>query len=123
MSLSVRRSNLPKAARPALGVSVLAIVLTSCGGTPPRIHAIAELPDHFAACGRTWIKDALERTQSLGEIRQTIGVDPVAVDPNPLTACPAGACTTVAQDGPCHTVIYVRVGEDVYLGYELSGGP
>jgi hypothetical protein len=28
-----------------------------------------------------------------------------------------------AEDGPCHTVIYVRVGEDAYLDYALQGGP
>jgi hypothetical protein len=37
--------------------------------------------------------------------------------------CPPGVCTTVAESTQCHTVVYVRVGEDAYIDYELSGGP
>jgi hypothetical protein len=120
MSLAAARACVRIAAQALCGAALL-ILISSCGGK--QIHASATLPDHFTACGRTWIKDVLERTQSLDGIRHMIGVEPVFVDPGPLTACPDGACTAVAQDGPCHTVIYVRVGEDAYLGYELSGGP
>jgi hypothetical protein len=102
---------------------MLSVIVLGCGGGTPRIRDIATLPKHFGACGRTWTKDALERTESLAAIHQKIQVEPVVVDPGLLTACPAGACTAQAQDGPCHTVIYVRVGEDAYIGYELSGGP
>lgn len=45
------------------------------------------------------------------------------VDPGLFAPCPAGPCTTVAQNGPCDTVIYVRVGADAYLDYALQGGP
>ena len=51
------------------------------------------------------------------------GVEPMVVDPGPFAPCPVGPCTTVAQDDPCYTVIYVRVGEDAYLDYSLQGGP
>jgi hypothetical protein len=60
---------------------------------------------------------------SLAEIRTRGGVEPVVVDPGPFAPCPVGPCTAVAQDDPCHTVIYVRVGEDAYLDYALQGGP
>jgi hypothetical protein len=81
------------------------------------------LPEQISVCGRTWTKDGLERKQSLAAIRAALGVEPVIVDPGFLAPCPQGACTTIGDDGACHTVVYVRVGEDAYLDYELSGGP
>ena len=87
------------------------------------IHDVAALPDHIRVCGRGWTKDALDRRLSLAQIRSRDGVEPVVVDPGLFPPCPVGPCTAVAQDGPCHTVIYVRVGEDAYLDYSLQGGP
>jgi hypothetical protein len=60
---------------------------------------------------------------SLAEIGTRDGIEAVVVDPGLSPPCPVGPCTSVAQDGPCHTVIYVRVGEDAYLDYALQGGP
>ena len=97
--------------------------LIGCGGDASRIHDAAALPHSFTMCGRTWIKDALERGQSLSFIRSATGVEPVVVDPGFLTACPTGPCTADAAQSPCYTVVYVRVGDDAYIGYELSGGP
>jgi hypothetical protein len=87
------------------------------------IHDAAALPGHIRICGRGWSKDALERRLSLADLRVRDGVEPVVVDPGPFAPCPTGPCTQVAQDGPCHTVVYVRVGEDAYLDYALQGGP
>jgi hypothetical protein len=87
------------------------------------IHDAAALPDHIGICGRGWSKDSLDRRLSLAEIRARDGVEPVVVDPGPFSPCPVGPCTRVAQDDPCYTVIYVRVGEDAYLDYALQGGP
>jgi len=86
-------------------------------------HDAAALPDHIAICGRGWTKDGLDRRLSLAEIRTRDGVAPVVVDPGLFAPCPLGPCTAVAHDDPCDTVIYVRVGEDAYLDYELQGGP
>jgi len=87
------------------------------------VHDAAALPGHIGVCGRSWSKDALERKLSLAEIRGRDGIDPDVVDPGPFAPCPTGPCTPVAQDVPCHTVIYVRVGEDAYLDYAVQGGP
>ena len=87
------------------------------------IHDAATLPEHIRICGRGWTKDALNRKLGLAEIRARDGIEPVVVDPGPFAPCPAGPCGMTAEDGPCHTVIYVRVGEDAYLDYSLQGGP
>jgi hypothetical protein len=87
------------------------------------IHDVAALPDELGICGRSWEKDEQGRALTLTEIRADVGVEPVVVDPAPFAPCPAGPCTRVAQDGPCHPVIYVRVGLDAYLAYVLRGGP
>ena len=87
------------------------------------IHDPATLPEHIRICGRGWTKDSLNRIVGLAEMRARDGIEPVVVDPGPFAPCPVGPCTAVAQDDPCYTVIYVRVGADAYLGYELQGGP
>jgi len=87
------------------------------------IHDAAALPEHIRVCGRGWTKDTLDRRLSLAELRARDGVEPVVVDPGLFPPCPVGACTALAQDGPCHTVTYVRVGEDAYIDYSLQGGP
>jgi hypothetical protein len=87
------------------------------------IHDADALAAHIRLCGRSWSKDDLMRRRSSSEIREQLGVEPVIVDPGPFAVCPAGPCTDVAQAAACHTVIWVRVGEDAYIGYELQGGP
>jgi len=87
------------------------------------IHDAAALPDHIGICGRGWSKDRLDRRLSLAAIQTRDGVEPVVVDPGLFAPCPVGPCTAVAHDDPCHTVVYVRVGEDAYLDYALQGGP
>ena len=87
------------------------------------IHDAGALPQHTNICGRSWSKDPPDRQLSLAAVRERDGIEPVVADPGLFAPCPAGACTTIAQDGPCHTVTYVRVGEDAYLAYELQGGP
>ena len=89
---------------------------------PGGIHDAAALPEQTTICGRGWRKDAPSRQLTLAAVRARGGIEPVIADPGLFAPCPAGACTRVAG-GPCHTVIYVRVGEDAYLAYELQGGP
>jgi hypothetical protein len=100
---------------------ILAAALMACGAG--RIHSLDSLPDRMSLCGRTWIKDHLERQLSLGQIRAWQGVEPVVADPGFLAPCPAGACTGNPGDSPCHVVLWVRVAEDAYVDYSLSGGP
>lgn len=99
-------------------------LLAACGnGGADEIHDLSTLPNHISVCGRTWVKDSLGRQSSSDEIRTQTGVEPAVVGTGIFAACPPGVCTAAAASDPCHTVVYVRVGEDAYLGYELSGGP
>lgn len=116
----------------AVAVLVVAVVLIVIAILPridngtagaSGIHDAATLPEHIRVCGRGWSKDALNRMLSRAEIRARDGVEPVVVDPRPFAPCPVGPCGMTAENGPCHTVIYVRVGEDAYLDYALQGGP
>jgi len=95
-------------------------VINSIAGAD-GIHDLAALPEQIQLCNRSWRKDNLERRFTLAETRTTFGVG-VVVDPA-SDACPPGPCTDVAQPGPCQVVVWVRVGDDAYLGYELRGGP
>ena len=90
---------------------------------PDAIHDAAVLPERIQVCGRSFRKDALERTHTAAFIREAYEVEPVVVDPGPFALCPAGACTDVAEWKACHTVIFVRVAQDGYMGYSLLGGP
>jgi hypothetical protein len=92
--------------------------LAGAGG----IHDARTLPDHINVCGRRWSKGVVNRELSLGEIRTRAGVEPIVVDPGPFAPCPVGPCTPKPA-GPCHTVVYVRAGQDAYIDYELVGGP
>jgi hypothetical protein len=112
------------AARRALLLGAFVALVAACGnGGADQIHDLSTLPDHISVCGRTWVKDTVGRQSSSDEIRALAGVEPTVVGTGMFAACPAGVCTTIAQSSPCHTVVYVRVGEDAYIDYELSGGP
>ena len=102
-----------------IAASTCAVI--ACGGSPSRIHDAMTLPQTFTMCGRTWTKDALERQPSLGSIRSAIGVEPVVLDPGLLTTCPTGPCTAQPGESPCHTVVYVRVGDEDSAPRRLGG--
>ena len=89
------------------------------------IHDVASLPDRISVCGRDWTKDTSGRVLREEEFRPPLGVGggPPLVDPLPFAPCPSSACTQSALDTPCATVVVVRIGEDAYIGYQLSGGP
>ena len=99
-------------------VLVAATVLQGPGTT--AIHNALTLPDRVHACGRNYHGPGAP--QPIAQIRSD-GTEPVLVDTGWLGRCPAGACTTVATTSGCATVVYVRVGEDAYVAYELLGGP
>ena len=104
-------------------IAILPRLANAIAGSDRHPRRRGMLPEHIKVCGRSWSKDALRRELSAAELRARDGVEPVVVDPGLFAACPPGPCTTVAQDVPCNTVIYVRVGEDAYLDYSLQGGP
>jgi hypothetical protein len=97
---------------------VAAVTLQGPGAT--SIHAIARLPDRVHVCGRSYRGPGSARP--IAAIRLD-GIEPVLVDTGPLAPCPVGACTTVALSSGCATVVYIRVGDDAYVPYELLGGP
>jgi hypothetical protein len=86
------------------------------------IHDPTSVPARIHVCGRAWNKDALDRRFTEADINDQFGAPPTLVDPRLFAPCPTGACTATAG-GPCATVIFVRVGEDAYVDYSLSGGP
>jgi hypothetical protein len=87
------------------------------------IHDAATLPDQINVCGRDWRKGALGRKFSRAEVFANVGAPLSVVDPLPFPPCPPGPCSRDAQNTPCDTVVFVRVGEDAYLEYALEGGP
>lgn len=127
MSRAIRRGRLMV----ALAVGALLVLALTLIAIAPRvgnalagatgIHDVRTLPDHIDVCGRRWSKGLFIRELSLSEIRAR-GSEPVVVDPGPFAPCPVGPCSAKAG-APCHTVVYVRVGADAYIGYSLIGGP
>jgi len=99
-----------------------AVIRTLVAGGP-AIHDAVTLPSSIAMCGRDWVIDVQRRQVTIEEIRTTGGFEPVVVDPGLFAPCPPGPCGRVAEAGPCDTVVYVRVGDDAYIAYELQGGP
>lgn len=88
----------------------------------PAIHDAAALPDSMGTCGRSWNR-SLNQPVTMAQISDQYGTDaPAVADPGLLTACPANACSAWASS-PCDPVIFVRVDEDAYVAYSLSGGP
>lgn len=110
--------------RRAAILGAVVMVVAACGdGGADQVHDVSTLPDHIAVCGRTWVKDSLARQSTLNEIRALTDVEPAVVGTGMFAPCPSGVCAQVARGGGCDTVVYVRVGEDAYVDYELSGGP
>lgn len=98
-------------------------VVARLNSDPTAIHDPASLPARIHVCGRDWSRGALDRRLTLGQAR-AMKVDgaPSVVAVGPFAPCPVGPCTAVAG-GACDTVVFVRVGQDAYVAYELVGGP
>jgi hypothetical protein len=76
------------------------------------------LPAQISMCDRQWKRDSLMRSWTAAQA--SVGGAFTVVSPGPfglLTACPWPGTSFV------DTVIFVRIGEDAYIGYELRGGP
>jgi hypothetical protein len=110
---------------------VAALILAAVLVGPPAVrlirgyHDLASLPGGIHICDRTYTRDAASEPPWTMAKMSAGGITPVVVDPGPFglfTACAPGVCTATA-DGPCATVIFVRVDEGTYIGYSLSGGP
>jgi hypothetical protein len=88
---------------------IAAIVLQ--GPEVTSIHDPTKLPDRISLCGRQY-RQGPEAARTLEAIRSN-GLPVVLVDTGPLAPCPAG---------PLAAAVYVRVGTDAYISYELFGG-
>jgi hypothetical protein len=86
------------------------------------IHDPGLLDDRISVCGRHWRLDVTGREFTRAQLQATFGDNVVLVDPLPLAPCPTGPCG-YNTDAPCNTVVFVRVGDDAYVDYELVGGP
>ena len=120
--------------RGCIGVAVLFVVIGLLAGPTlihrqvlglgaTDIHDAHSLPDHIDVCGRQWSKDTSVESLTQSQVQSKFGRSPALVDPLPFAPCPPGPCTRNPAHGPCDTVVIVRVGEDAYVNYSLSGGP
>lgn len=100
-----------------LGIFVPAIgALMS--GTSSRASSAADLPAQLLVCDREYARDTLG-ARTLDELRIADGREPTVVS-TPVAGCPADVCL---DGGMCLPVVYARLADDTYVGYELQGGP
>lgn len=120
-----------------LGRSILvgAFLLTIVSVARARIAGAAGIHDPLLVAPRLTICD--RHYNSGGLIRSRAEIDAgggplLLVDPGLFgffAPCPGPddhgnrPCTPDALPTPCATVVYVRLGEDAYAPYALSGGP
>lgn len=109
-----------------LAVALGWVTIIGSAFDPAGIHDAGALPDRIHACGRTWNRGPSTPT-SAESIAAALGEEPKLVAPGLLghflSSCPSGACTDQASNRPCDTVIYVRIGQDAFVDYALTGGP
>jgi hypothetical protein len=133
----VTRRRLPRASSigraivaSAVAIAILVwLILPRLPFSPFGIRASALLIPRITVCDRN--HHGGDQVRSRAEI-EARGGPMVMVDPGPFgffPSCPQPdengnrPCTREATDGPCATVVYVRVGNDSYAEYELAGGP
>lgn len=95
---------------------------------PSGIHDAAFLPSKISVCDREYRLGGQVRTREALEAEQS---PPLLLDPGlfGFTGCPGAdaqgqrPCSDSATDGPCATVVYVRIGDDAFMAYGLVGGP
>jgi hypothetical protein len=100
----------------AIGLTV--VVLQPVWRLARGVSDPTSLPAQISTCDRQWKRDSLMRSWTAAQA--SVGGPLTVVTPGPfgmLTACPWPGTSFVA------TVIFVRIGEDAYVGYELRGGP
>lgn len=123
MSRTWRRVTAIIAATTCVAAVLVLVLIVLPGRDSNTIRDASTLPSRIQVCGRTWTRDSTGRQFTLDQARafKSAG-EPSIVATGPFAPCPAGPCTDVAG-GACDTVVFVRVGQDVYVDYSLSGGP
>jgi hypothetical protein len=114
----------------AVAIAILVwLILPRLPFSPFGIRATALLIPGITVCDRDYHGGDQVRSRAEIEAR---GGPMVLVDPGLFgffPSCPQPdengnrPCTREATDGPCATVVYVRVGNDSYAEYSLVGGP
>jgi hypothetical protein len=113
-----------------LGAAAVVAVTVTLGVFLPAIGALgraaasdpANLPGRITVCGRDWTKDTLDRTFTRDEILARTEAEPIVVSAGLLPACPPEVLAPGDAEGMA-TVVYVRIGDDRFVAYELVGGP
>jgi uncharacterized protein with von Willebrand factor type A (vWA) domain len=88
----------------------------------PEVHVAAELPERIHVCGRTYGHHPTGISRTVAQVREMTN-QPAFVNPWWFAACPRGGYVDYNGNRVNTTVMFVRVGEDAYVTYELSGGP
>jgi hypothetical protein len=88
----------------------------------PNLHAAADLPDRIRVCGRIYGHHAGGPQLTMAEVTGRSD-HPAFVNPWIFAACPRYGYFEDGGERIVTTVMFVRVGEDAYETYALSGGP
>jgi hypothetical protein len=88
----------------------------------PNVHNAAELPDRIHVCGRIYGHHGVGAQWTLSHVKE-ITDNPAFVNPWIFAACPRYGYFEDGGERIVTTVMFVRVGEDAYDTYALSGGP
>lgn len=88
----------------------------------PDVHVAAELPDRTRVCGRTYGHHGIGAHHTLAQVKEMTD-HPAFVNPWIFAACPRYGYFEEDGERIVTTVMFVRVGEDAYDTYALSGGP
>jgi hypothetical protein len=83
----------------------------------------ATLPGTITVCDRDWQRDSLARTFTAGEIYERTEADPIVVSVGLFPACPPEVAAPAGDQAGMPTSVWVEVGDDAYVGYDLVGGP
>jgi hypothetical protein len=86
----------------------------------PNIHNVADLPDRIRVCGRIY-GHGIGPQLTLAQVNDR--TDPAFLNPWIFAACPRNGYSEEGGERIVTTVMFVRVGEDAFVTYSLSGGP
>ena len=112
------------AAAVVAGVVAVLAVVGAVAPTPGAIHDLGSLPPSMSVCNRDYVLDALERRRTRADIEGLLGTADLPVtDPGLFPACPPSPRALGRALADVWPEIYVRVGVDAWIGYELQGGP
>ena len=94
------------------------------GAGVAAVHDATALRDQLTVCDRTYRRGpGSDAVNAAAAGRPLVLVDPAVLAPCPAADASGNRPCSRSADGPCATVVYVRVGPDAYVPYELVSGP